>query len=530
MIPFQAPLDDIFFSLRHVADADGLPGWDGDMAAEIAGHFADIAEGVIAPLNASGDREGCRLEDGRVIMPRGFAAAYRELAEGGWQGLTAPEEYGGQGLDHLTAAALSEIFSGANHAMQMVTGLVPGAVSVLAKLGSEAQKSRYIPKLASGELLATMCLTEPGAGSDLSRVRTKACRDGNQWRIDGEKIFISGGGQDMSEGTLHLILARNDTRAAGTSGLSLFLCPSDAGGSRNSVSVTRIEEKLGLHASPTCQMAFDGAEAEMIGEEGRGLAAMFILMNHARLDVAMQGVAHASRAHAIASAYAGERKQGRDPDGRDAVLSDHADVRRMLDEQRILGMAARSLCHVTLVELERGTRPALTQFLTSLGKIYGTEAGIRSADLGIQILGGYGYLEEYGLSQIWRDARITSIYEGTNGIHAQGLATRCLRLEDGQVIDQLPQLVDELSGGAGELAQSVDHWRNWARELAGSPDAPAQARRFADVSARLLQAALWERIANVAGATGRGDAGELARLAGVVRQSRQGEAEFRRGL
>ena len=494
MIPFQAPVDDIFHSLRSVARADRLPGWDADLAREIVDHFAALAEGALAPLNAPGDRQGCRLDNGRVRMPDGFADAYRQLAEGGWQGLTAPEEFGGQGMDHLTAAAVSEIFSGANHALQMVTGLVPGMVSTLMAHGTEAQRARYIPQLTSGDYLATMCLTEAGAGSDLSRIRCRAVPDGDHWRIEGEKIFISGGDQDMSQGILHLVLARSGAPQDGLRGLSLFLCPSEIDGVRTPVTVTRIEEKLGLHASPTCQLAFDGARAELVGEPGRGLAAMFTMMNHARLDVALQGVGHAARAHAIAAAYAAGREQGRLPDGSPAMLDDHLDVRRMLDEQRDLTRAARGMVHLALVELERGDRPALVEFLTPVCKIYATEAGLRAADLGIQILGGYGYLEEYGLSQIWRDARITAIYEGANGIHALGLATRGLRLDGGAAIGQFADLVAGLAPDDAALRGNLADWTNRARRLAATGDVRAEAHDFAQETAALLAAAVRARL------------------------------------
>ena len=301
MTAFHAPVDDILFSLIHVARADRLPGWEDALAAEITGHFAAFAEGRIAPLDAPGDAEGCRLEAGRVRMPSGFAEVYADLAADGWQGLSVPEAYGGQDLGPVLQAAVSEIFSGANHALQMVCSLVPGAVGVLMRFGTEAQKAAYLPPLAEGRWLSTMALTEPGAGSDLAGIRCRAVPEGANWRIEGEKIFISGGDQDLSEGILHLVLARTGPAGTGTRGLSLFLCRSHlADGRRNAVTVTRIEEKLGLHASPTCQLAFDGAEAELIGAEGEGLRAMFTMMNHARLDVALQGVAHAARAADLA--------------------------------------------------------------------------------------------------------------------------------------------------------------------------------------------------------------------------------------
>lgn len=492
MIPFRAPLDEIFQSL-HIFAGD-VPEWDAELSREIAQHFAGFAEAVLAPLNASGDRQGCRLDDGRVHMPEGFSDAYHQLAEGGWQGLTAPEEFGGQGMDHLTAAAVSEIFSGANHALQMVTNLIPGAVSTLMAHGSPAQKAGYIPSLTSGEWLSTMCLTEAGAGSDLSRIRCRAVRNGDGWRIEGQKIFISGGDQDMSQGILHLVLARTGPIEAGVRGLSLFLCPSAIDGARNAISVTRIEEKMGLHASPTCQMEFDGARAELIGDEGRGLAAMFTMMNHARLDVALQGVAHATRAHAIASAYAAGRQQGRRPDGSPALLSDHPDICHILAEQDDLARTARGMCHIALAEIERGQNRALIEFLTPLCKIHATEAGIRAADLGIQILGGYGYLEEYGMSQIWRDARITSIYEGANGIHALGLATRGLHLDEGAAIGQFADLVARIGATDGDIDAAITQWRELAFDTAQAREPAVVARQFAQDTIALLSRAIRARL------------------------------------
>ncbi|WP_138467840.1 acyl-CoA dehydrogenase family protein [Poseidonocella sp. HB161398] len=513
MIPFAAPLDDILFCLRHVARAPGLPGWDDELCEGILTHFASFAEGVIAPLDAPGDAQGCRLENGRVKMPDGFRDAFAQLVEGGWQGLTAPEAHGGMAADHLTAACVSEIFSGACHSLQMVCNLVPGAVSTLTAYGSAEQQAAWIPRLAAGELLSTMCLTEPGAGSDLSRIRTRALRDGDRWRIEGEKIFISGGDQDLSEGILHLVLARSGEAADGLKGLSLFLCPSEDAEGRNPVSVTRIEEKLGLHASPTCQMAFDGARAELIGQEGAGLMAMFTMMNHARLDVALQGVAHAARASHVAAAYAAERVQGRRADGSPAVLAEHADVRRMLDEQRALALGARAMALTAFVAMERGDSPALVDFLTPVCKMFCTEAGIRAADLGIQVLGGYGYLSEYRVSQTWRDARITSIYEGANGIHALSLATRGLKSPAGA--EAFAALVAELGGGTPAVTALLELWQARRAEVLASP-APAElAHDFAQMTGDLYWRAVWARIAAAADAAGE-DTEELRRIAGTV--------------
>ncbi len=507
MKPFESPLEDILFSLNSVAHTSDLPDWDAELAGEILGHFSAFAEGVIAPLDESGDAQGCRLENGKVVMPEGFADAYQELADGGWQGLTAPEEFGGMEQGHLVAAAVSEVFSGANHSMSMVCNLVPGAISTLLRFGTEAQKQEWISRLAAGEALSTMALTEPGAGSDLSAIRTKAELTGNGWQITGEKIFISGGDQDMSDDILHLVLARTGTREQGIKGLSLFLTSKSQAGS--SISITRIEEKLGLHASPTCQMAFDAAPTELVGEEGAGLAAMFTVMNHARIDVSLQGVAHASRAHDISKAYAADRTQGRKSDGTPAVLSDHADVRRMLDEQRSLALGARGMAHITLVELEKGTRPALVDFLTPLCKVFCTEAGIRSADLGIQILGGYGYLTEYRVSQTWRDARIASIYEGANAIHELATATRGLKVQGGAGPDGFDTLIGELTDHP-DILSLRDKWRVARKKMLTTPDPTELAHDFTQLTCALFFCAVWARI------TAASDNMELKRLFATV--------------
>ena len=431
MIPFAAPLGDIEAALGRATDGQDLPDWDGDLARDVLGHFATFAEGVLAPLDEIGDRQGCRIEGGRVRTPDGFPAAYAAYARDCWPGLTLPEAFGGQALSPLIGASVTEVFAGANLSLQMVTGLVAGAARTILAFGSPDQQARWLPRLASGDILNTMCLTEPGAGSDLSRIRTRARMDGTAWRIDGEKTFISGGDQDLTKDILHLVLARTGDEA-GVRGLSLFLCPSQIGQGRNAVRVTRIEDKMGLHASPTCHMVFDGAEAELLGAPGQGLRTMFTLMNHARIDVALQGVALASRAYHIASTYAADREQGQEQgqeQGRGhqgpVTIDQHPTVRRMLEEQRGLALGGRLMCLDALVALETGQGP-LADFLTPVCKVFGSQAGIRAADLGLQVLGGYGYLTEYRMEQIYRDARITAIYEGTNEIHALALAGRGL--------------------------------------------------------------------------------------------------------
>lgn len=417
---YHAPINEIFESLNMVG-VEKIADWDTELAREIAEHFARFASDVLAPLNGSGDKEGCHFENGRVIMPKGIKAAYEQIQADGWQGLSLPENYGGQGMSVIHQAIIAEICSGANHAFQMVVGLVPGAARVLLDFGNQAQIAYYLPKLASGEMLTTMCLTEPSAGSDLSAIRTKAVQGSEHWKITGEKIFISNGDQDLSENILHLVLAR--TSDEGLKGLSLFAI-------EGRVNVTRIEEKMGLHASATCQIAFDEHKAELIGEVGQGLAAMFAMMDHARIDVALQGVAHAARAHDLAQSYAAERMQS------GVTLDKHADVQRMLNEMDYYAKSARVMTHLALVVLETGENAELVEFLTPLVKFYATEAGMRASELGVQVLGGYGYLHEYGMEQIYRDARITAIYEGANGIHARALATRAFKTGSVEAFDQ----------------------------------------------------------------------------------------------
>lgn len=494
MVAFVAPTEDIFFCMRDVAGAGDLPEWDDELVRDIVTAFSAFAEGEIAPLDEQGDRQGCRLENGRVRMPNGFAAAFASLAKLGWQGLTAPEAHGGMGQGPLVAAMVSEVFSGANHALQMVCNLVPGAISTLLRFGTEVQQAEWVPRLAEGSALSTMCLTEPGAGSDLSQIRTRAVREHGGWTLTGEKIFISGGDQDLSDDILHLVLARTGAAEEGVKGLSLFM--TSRSGAGPAIKVIRIEEKLGIHASPTCHMVFEGAPAELLGVEGDGLKAMFTLMNHARLDVALQGVAHANRAYAIAAKYAAERRQGRLPNGQPAVLSDHADVRRMLDEQRSLALGARAMACVALVEMARGQETALVDFVTPICKVFCTQAGIRSADLGIQVLGGYGYLTEYHVSQTWRDARITSIYEGANGIHALATATRGLRMQDGAGADAFDQLIGRLSQHPSVM-EDRDIWRLARAKVMAAHDPSVLAHDFMELTGNLFYRAVWGRMAEV---------------------------------
>lgn len=487
----MAPMDDSLWSLNF-AGADTISGWDNDLARDVLGHFTSFAQAHIAPLDPLGDLEGCHLVNGRVHLPAGFASAYRALAEAGWQGLSAPEEFGGQGLGPAIQALISEAFSGACHALQMVAGLVPGAIRLLLHCATPQQQARFIPPLASGAWLATMCLTEAGAGSDLSRIRTSAQEGPQGWRISGEKIFISGGDQDASENILHLVLAR--TGPDGTRGLSLFACPALLpDGRRNGVHVARIEKKMGLHASPTCQMVFEDCAAELIGAPGQGLAAMFLLMNHARLDVALQGVAHAAKAHAIAHAYAQERPQGRAADGSPAMLAQHPDVRRMLQAMDSQTLAARALAHTALVALETG-EDALADFLTPMAKVAGSEAGMRVTETAMQVLGGYGYLHEYRVEQAYRDARICAIYEGANGIHALTLATRGLSHASGAQADAFTRYIATIAQRQ-KNSWLMDSLSQWTKLSAATRKEPAElAHPFMQASIGLADLAFWQRV------------------------------------
>lgn len=490
MVPFKAPIDDILFSLTHVSGADEIEEWDADFVTEIATHFSALAEGELSSIDEIGDKQGATLTNGRVQMPECYLGAYKLYVEQGWTGLTCPEEYGGQGLGETYLSITSEIFSGACQSLQMVTGLVPGAIRTLLKFGTQAQKDMFIPPMANGTCLATMCLTEPAAGSDLSLIRTKAVQENGEWLISGEKIFISGGDQNLTDKILHLVLAKTEG-----SKISLFACSSHrTDTSRNSVKVERIEEKMGLHGSPTCHMVFDAAQATLVGEEGGGLRAMFTMMNHARVDVALQGVAHASRAHHIAYEYAKERVQGKTTNGEPAKLTDHADIRRMLFDMDSLAVGARAMAHIVMVMLERENNPALVEFLTPVIKVFCTDAGIQSAQTGMQVLGGYGYLQEYRVEQTYRDVRISAIYEGANGIHAAALSHRGLKGNKGT--DAFTKYVAGIAddNNSKQLVNALDIWRNAAAEMRTTEHVDAKAHHFMQLTAHVFFLAVWETI------------------------------------
>jgi len=496
MTPFEAPVEDILFSLEYVAEAKRLPHWDAALAREIVQQFARFAESKVAPTDEASNLEGCRMETGRVKLPQGMIAAYEAFVEQGWPALFLPDEAAGPGVPGPVAGALTEILVGASHALQMLVGLVPGAIRTIARFGTEEQRALWLPRLGSGRWLTSMALTEPGAGSDLSGIRTRAVRGPEGFQIEGEKIFISGGDHNLTPRILHLVLARTgDAAESGVKGLSLFLVPShDEAGARLPVNAARIEEKMGLHGSPTCQMLFEGAPAQLLGAEGQGLRAMFTMMNHARLDVALQGVAHATRASRIAASYAATRRQGRAPGHLGAApIIEHADVRRMLDEAETLALGGRALSHIALVESEVGENPDLIDFLTPVCKFACTEAAITAANLGIQVLGGYGYLREYRVEQVLRDARITAIYEGTNGIHALTLATRLLHAKGGIAAEAFATFLSH----AGADAER-ELWQQARAQMLAAPDPSIAAHEFMWLTAEVALAVAWTKLAAAA--------------------------------
>jgi butyryl-CoA dehydrogenase len=458
---YRPPVDEMMFTLRHVAGLDRsieegvYPDLSADLVGSILEEAGKFAGGRIAPLNAVGDKAGAALADGAVTTAPGFREVYRAWSEGGWNALAAPEAFGGQGLPALVNAPCLEMWNAASVAFALCPLLTCGAIEALTAHGSQELKDVYLHKLVSGEWTGTMNLTEPQAGSDLAALRTRAERhaDGT-YRITGSKIYITYGDHDLTENIVHLVLARLPDAPAGTRGISLFLVPkflvgADGSlGARNDVRCAGIEHKLGIHASPTCTMAFGdqgGAIGWLIGEENRGLACMFTMMNNARLGVGLQGVAVADRAYQAALHYARERKQGRAPgstaEGMSPII-DHPDVRRNLMTMLALANASRAICYLTAAELDRAHHVAdpaerkraaeMGALLTPVAKAFSTDIGVEAASIGIQVHGGMGFVEETGAAQHLRDARILPIYEGTNGIQAIDLVQRKLPLSGGE--------------------------------------------------------------------------------------------------
>ena len=519
MTAYRPPLADIGFCLEEFADLPGLMALEvfseltPDLVSAILGEGGRFAAAELAPLNASGDRQGSRLENGVVTTPEGFRAAYEKFVAGGWNALPFDPAYGGQGLPHSLALALQEMWGSANLAFSLCPLLTQGAVEAIFTHGTDAQRQAYLPDLVSGRWTGTMNLTEPQAGSDVGVLRCRAVREGAHYRITGQKIFITYGDHDLAENIIHLVLARTPEAPAGSRGISLFLAPKrllDAGGrpgKANDLRVVSLEHKLGIHASPTCVMSYGdngGAVGYLIGEENHGLACMFTMMNNARLSVGLQGISIAERAYQMARDYALTRVQGRPIGASEAgsPIIGHPDVRRMLMTLRAESEAARALAYFAAGALDRSKHQAepserekslrLVELLIPVVKAWSTDLGCEAASLAVQVHGGMGFIEETGAAQLYRDIRIAPIYEGTNGIQANDLVGRKLARDGGAAArdfiaglracdsdlatargEEFPGIRANLAEGAVALSRSTDwlvetHEREPALALAGA--------------------------------------------------------------
>ena len=479
---YRAPINDILLSLNHgaglaAAVAAGHYGdFDSEITAAVLEEAGKFAADVLAPLNTVGDEHGIKLDNGKVTTAPGWPDAYQRWTAAGWNAVSGPEAFGGQGLPLAINAACTEIWSAANVAFGLCPLLTASAIEALDAHGSDELKKIYLEKLVSGEWTGTMQLTEPQAGSDVGALRTRAEKQADgTYRIKGTKIFITYGEHDMTDNIVHFVLARLPDAPAGTKGISLFLVPKfmvNADGSlgaRNDIFASGVEHKLGMHASPTCTMTMGdhgGAIGFLIGEENQGMRCMFTMMNQARLGVGLEGVGVADRAYQQALAFAQERKQGRaigkKGDGSDPIFV-HPDVKRMLMRMRAQTAAARTICYATAVAIDVSTRAkdpkvradaaARAALLTPMAKAYSTDIGNEVAYLGVQVHGGMGFIEETGAAQHYRDARITAIYEGTNGIQAIDLVTRKLAASGGAAVWSL---LDELAATVSQVEASND--------------------------------------------------------------------------
>ena len=455
MSEYLYPINDILFSLRSVAKIDRLTPYlddavDNDLLEAILGEAGKLAEQVIAPINASGDKEGSRVEKGEVIEAKGFKEAFQAYSDGGWVGLSGDPEYGGQGLPSYVATAVNEGVQAANLAFSLCPLLSLGAIEAISLHASDELKNLYLPKMLAGKWAGTMNLTEPNAGSDLAAIACKATPDGDVFRIKGQKIFITWGDHQMTDNIIHLVLARLPNAPGGVKGISLFIVPKflldDQGepDQRNDVQVVSVEHKMGIHASPTCVMSFgdkEGAVGYLVGQENEGIKAMFTMMNNARQGVGLQGLAISERAYQQALAYALERKQGMNAERTErAAIIEHPDVLRMLMTMKSQIDAMRSLIYVAAVENDMSHfatgedqihAVARTALYTPIVKGWVTEQAQEITSLAIQVHGGMGFIEETGVAQHARDARILPIYEGTNGIQAIDLIGRKLHSDKG---------------------------------------------------------------------------------------------------
>ncbi len=541
MLAYKAPLREIEFVMHELLESESyymsLPGFEDatrDLMDAILKEAARFSEDVLAPLNRAGDEQGCTWKDGEVITPDGFADAYRQFVENGWASLAAHKKHGGQGMPNLLGTIVNELAGTANWSWLMYPGLSHGAIKTIESHGDGDQQSKFLPKLIAGQWTGTMCLTESQCGSDLGLLQTKAepQQDGS-YSISGTKIFISAGDHDMAENIVHIVLARLPDAPSGTKGISLFIVPKynvdDTGniGSRNNVRCSSIEKKMGIHGSATCVLNFDKAKGFLIGPENKGLACMFTFINTSRIGTAIQGLAHAELSFQGALCYAKDRLAMRslsgpvNPDADADPIIVHPDIRRMLLTQKALSEGSRAFLYY-LAQLgdvvdagdDRSASEAndLLALLTPIGKAFVTESGFEAANLGIQVYGGHGFIREWGMEQIARDARIAMIYEGTTGIQALDLLGRKVLGSGGKLLIKFTEIIDKFCAAhcseeeatfAEPLKRYKDEWLKISLEIgeraAKDPnEAGAAAYDYLMYSGYVVLAYFWARMAMLA--------------------------------
>ena len=487
MADYAPPVRDIAFTLDTISDIGTIasfpdfPHVEADMIDGVLEEAARFFREVFAPTNEVGDRQGSRLVDGSVVTHDGFKEAWSKLVDSGWVSVTGSPDFGGHGFPRSIGIAISEMMTSANLAFSLCPMLTGSAITLLSRHGTDELRDVYLANLIAGTWTGTMVLTEPEAGSDVGAVRTKAVPNGDgSYDITGVKIFITWGDHDLTDNIVHLVLARTPGAPAGTKGISLFLVPkympdaSGAPGPRNAVETVSIEHKLGIHASPTCVLSFDGATGFLIGEENKGMAYMFTMMNQARLEVGLEGMSIAERSYQLAASYAKDRKQGRAPGATvTSPIIDHPDVRRMLMTMKAYTEAMRGLIYDAIAAEdrhhsspdpdERAAGRDRLALLTPIAKAWCTDRGVEVASIGIQVHGGMGFIEETGAAQFYRDARITPIYEGTNGIQALDLVMRKLPMDGGSIV---ARYLDEIEGLATRLVAAGGDAAHIGAELA----------------------------------------------------------------
>lgn len=520
---YRAPLRDLGFTLKHVLGLEDLqatgayPDLDADVVDAVLEAAGQVSEGTLAPLNVSGDRAGSRLEGDGVIPAPGFGDAYRTFVEGGWMGLSAPTAHGGQGMPKALELAAFETVHSANMAFGLCPMLSLAAIEALEAHGTEAQKTTYLEKLISGEWTGAMVLTEPNAGSDLGALTSTATPNGDgTYSLTGQKIYITWGDHDMTDNIVHMVLARLPDAPPGPKGISLFLAPKyllnpdGSQGERNAFRPVGVEHKLGIHASPTCVMAYEGATAELVGRPNEGLAHMFTMMNAARVAVGVEGVGIAERAYQHALAYASDRRQGRSvwTGEASAPILDHPDVRRTLAVMKARIAAGRAICLATgmAADLARSSADAdvarqwkgREDLLTPIAKAWATDMGVEVASMGVQIHGGMGFIEETGAAQYYRDARIAPIYEGTNGIQAMDLVGRKLSQDGGAsarlLIEEMKTVLTPLAGlydgkpveRMANALSAVEDATLWLLDRKAAEDGTADVLAAADAYLKLM--------------------------------------------